>query len=399
MSSPSSRRTSSEERPLHPRAAAPDVAAKAGRLPPWEADVARLLTRAQREAAVVSRSTPKNLERELTSLEQDFRVGREREPRFAYEPASSVDLVQTLARAATTLRAFAHPLAHLYADRADELALELRLCATIGTAAFRELARERFATSSTLIAAADELAAAWIAQSQSTEGAAGGVSSAEPRVRSCDLADPRSLHCRLAAELGRRKWAVRIVVTDRIASLAATGDGVLLVAKGKMLTLRDIERTVLHELEGHAAPRERATGIALGLFRLGTARGTDDQEGRALWLEERAGHLDTLRRRELALRHRACRTVDAGATFVETSRALVTDGAELEVALRIAARAHRGGGFGRERVYLPAYLATRAKLAREPDLDRVLGSGRVALDAARALEPWLEVRPDGATPR
>jgi hypothetical protein len=58
-------------------------------------------------------------------------------------------------------------------------------------------------------------------------------------------------------------------------------------------------------------------------------------------------------------------------------------------ALRITARVHRGGGLGREAVYLPAFLRVEAALAARPELDRVLGSGRVAVDAADVLGPWV----------
>ncbi len=121
------------------------------------------------------------------------------------------------------------------------------------------------------------------------------------------------------------------------------------------------------------------------LFDLGSAFGSDDQEGRALLIEERAALLSLGRRRELALRHLAARSVEARASFVDTARLLIGRGAGLEDALRIAARAHRGGGLGREAAYLPALLRVRAALAEEPALEDVLASGKVSIEAARAM--------------
>jgi hypothetical protein len=41
-------------------------------------------------------------------------------------------------------------------------------------------------------------------------------------------------------------------------------------------------------------------------------------------------------------------------------------------------------------VYLPALLRVEAALGADPCIDRVLGAGRVAVDAAPALRAWLE---------
>ncbi len=379
-------------RPLPTRGASAADALEAFPPPGWEPGASELLEHAQRLAAVVTRATPRNLRGELAALEADFRRGAEREPRFDYEPLAAGDLEPTLRRAAELLRRQDHDLARVYAERAEELALELQLCAIVGSPSFRGLARRRFAVTREALDAADALAARWLEGGPDAPLSPGAARpDEEARVVSDDPTDPRSLTSRLSAEIGARRWPIRVIPTDRMAALAATGDGVILVARGRSLTVRDVERTVLHELDGHAAPREQAARLKLGVFRFGTARGADDQEGRALWLEERAGHLDGRRRRELALRHRACRGLEDGASFVETARSMVAEGAPLDVALRIGARAYRGGGLGRELVYVPSYLAVKERLEREPSVDRVLASGRVALDAAACLAPWATV--------
>jgi hypothetical protein len=145
---------------------------------------------------------------------------------------------------------------------------------------------------------------------------------------------------------------------------------------------------VLHEIEGHAAPAQRAKALPLSIFAVGTAWGSDDQEGRALALERRAGFLDAGRMRELALRHVAARAVEQGAELAEVARLLFDRGADVPVALRIAARVSRGGGLAREAVYLPALLRVEAAIKADPELDAVLSSGRVAVPAAEALRAW-----------
>jgi hypothetical protein len=98
----------------------------------------------------------------------------------------------------------------------------------------------------------------------------------------------------------------------------------------------------------------RASVEELGLFAVGTAGGSDDQEGRALLLEEQSGISDTRRRAVLGRRHAAARALRRGADWVETVELLIQLGAELPEAIDLASRVHRGGGLGREIVYLPA---------------------------------------------
>ena len=129
--------------------------------------------------------------------------------------------------------------------------------------------------------------------------------------------------------------------------------------------------------------------MPLWTFAIGTARGTHDQEGRALWLERDAGFLDYGRRRELALRRLAARAVEARADFVATVRLLCARGAALALALRVAARVHRGGGLGREAVYVPALLRVEDAMARDRGMDGVMRVGRVSVESVGVLVEWI----------
>ena len=161
------------------------------------------------------------------------------------------------------------------------------------------------------------------------------------------------------------------------------------VSRGSVVASRTVARVVLHELEGHVLPRLRAAAEQLGIFALGTARGSDEQEGRALWLERQAGLFTAGRRRELARRHLAALALRRGADPVQTARLLInTSGASPFTAARIACRVHRGGGLGRELVYLPSLLRVRKALERTPRIERVLCRGQVSVTAAPVLARW-----------
>jgi hypothetical protein len=158
-------------------------------------------------------------------------------------------------------------------------------------------------------------------------------------------------------------------------ALAATGPGLIVVRRGVRMSRAAVERTVLHEIDGHARPRARAHGI----FAVGTAEGSDGQEGRAIALEEAAGMLDDHRRRELGLRHRAALTMRQGADFVETVRSLDV---EPEDAARLAARVHRGGGLGREISYINHFKRFQRA---SPPVRALMAHGRVSVAASERL--------------
>ena len=349
--------------------------------PPWERAARDLLRETEKRATVLDLCTPTNLGEELALLETAFARGQARAPRFVYRPMPDGDLGPTLEETAAVLQDRG-PLATLYAKRARELALEEALCRAVGSPGFAELAARRYATCDAHDRRASTLCRRWVSDPEAEEPS--------PEVVSDDEGDPRSLLNRMRREVGRRCLAVRVMVSARMAALAAVGAGVIYIAAGRRLTVHDVERTVLHEVLGHALPRQRAARLPLGIFSSGTARGSDEQEGRALNIEHEAGMLSVTRRRELGRRHIAAEAMRAGAGFVETARLLETDtGTTLPDALRIAARVHRGGGLGRELVYVPAYLRVRAALSEDRLCDVVLGSGRVATDAIATLRPWV----------
>jgi hypothetical protein len=159
------------------------------------------------------------------------------------------------------------------------------------------------------------------------------------------------------------------------------------VASDRLLNEDAARRTVIHEIEGHVLPRLAAAQTKLGIFASGTRFGSDDQEGRALCIEDEAEMLGVARRIELARRHLACRMVGAQASFLDTVHVLSGLDTPLGDALRITARAHRGGGLAREQVYLPAMLRVR-EARQDADIDNVLATGRVSVPAAATLRAW-----------
>jgi hypothetical protein len=199
-----------------------------------------------------------------------------------------------------------------------------------------------------------------------------------------DSSDPRSLLSQVRAAIGRARAPFYVRVT-MLGALAATGEHTVYVARGRFTTEIAARRIALHEVAGHVMPRVRARKLH-PIFELGTARGTDDQEGLAVLYEERAGLLDDARRVDLARRHLAARAMRDGADFVDVTRSLADMGASCRDAITIASRVFRGSngrfaGLGRESVYITSFLRVRAHLEKHPGDETILASGQIAVAA------------------
>ena len=350
-------------------------------VPAWTRAVDALIDRAASQARVIGICTPRDAPSAVRQLTATIIAGEPAAPTLTYDTPKGVDLRPMVERAAEACDGEG-ALGRCYAERLRELSLEIALCERAGEVGFAARAAQRFARRDEHDDEADRVCDGWLdAPLSDLDGG--------PTVVSDDASDPRSLIRRLSEEVGARRLPVRVTVARRLASLAATGPSVIYVAQGKAMTVQDVERTTLHEIEGHAMPRWRADKATLGLLSRGTARGSDEQEGRALCIEEREGFLIGARRRELARRHVAGRSVREGADLIETVRRLLGVGAEPEDAARIALRAHRGGGLARELVYVPAWLRVRAAVARDPSLESVLASGQISVAAAETLRPFV----------
>jgi len=349
--------------------------------------VQRLVLDASRRVKVLAALTPVEAHRERARLARELQADRCPVPRWTYARGEHGELRRALDAAERALGRGRAPtaLGALFSARLRELSIDAALCDSAGTSEVAILARERYRPSRpSVVAAASALCAEWMRESPPV---------APGRLIASDDADPGSLLSRMREAVGRLRLPFRVIASPSLAPLAAIGDTTILIATGRLLPEEDAVRTVLHEVHGHAEPRAKSRRAGSVLFEAGTARGVDDQEGRALLLEERAGLLGARRRGQIAARHRAVETMIAGATFGEVARDLRrAHGLDAIAAVVVAERAFRGGdgsspGLGRERVYLESFVRVRAHLAAHPDDEAVLASGQIALEAIETLRP------------
>jgi hypothetical protein len=344
-------------------------------LPEPVARAARRLQQAEATVALLDRARPLNLTSERQRLAAAYAAGQKPRPAFTYAPRARLgDLRRELAELEPELRA-GDVEAQLLSERAAELELEASLAEAVGTPGFAALAGRRFP----LPEQPPQLA--------ELAGIFSPVPAAAPPARlhrSDDAADPESLLSLLSRRIFAERLPIRVELSPGLATLAAVADGVVRVRANAQLSAAVSRRIALHEIEGHLLPRLAGQKLG-GVFSAATCRASEDEEGRALLLEERAGFLDAARRSEIGRRYLAAASVRGGADLWETVELLSARGAEPDAALELACRAHRGGGLGRELVYWVGYTRVTRAFAAEPELEQLLRHGRVSIAAARAL--------------
>jgi len=341
-------------------------------------DAARTLGQLEARVRLVGRAAPTDVRVETARLAAEFSRGGV--PKLGAARGVPVDLGEAR-RALSELVAFTEQLGELgrlHAARAAELELEARMAEALGTRALAALAAERFPAPSAELARCCERFV--------EEALAAAVVEPDAVHLSDDERDPASLVARLRLRARELGLPLRVEVrTDQVAT-AATGHGIVHVRPGVWLSADAAERVALHELVAHALPRARARHAPYALAAVGTAGACDEEEGRAILIEARSRFFDAERRRALALRHVAALGVRAGASLRDTLSRLLALGLPLGPASELTLRVHRGGGLGRELVYLPRYFALRAAFAVEPGLERWFERGRFDLGTARRFE-------------
>lgn len=345
---------------------------------PSRREVERWLSQAEAYISLSERSRPRNWTVELGRVRAAWTAGCRIVPRWEYPPAPDLSrLAAALEELGAALES-AGAWSALYGARARELGAAARVVRALGTPDCRVRAAELFVREpdETFLRAA-EWARIW--------SRAVPPHTSQPRAPADDANDPRSLVSVLKQTLGELRLPYRVEIRRNLAPLAATGDGVIAVRAGEMLDDQEVRRVVLHEVVGHALPRVQATRQASALYAVGFAGGSSDEEGRALYLEKQAGFLDERRQAELGWRHLGAEAVLAGASWHETVDLLLEAGALLPRALEVAARCHRGGGLGREIVYLPALVRYEQALASGLSLEPWFQRGRVSVRAVPVL--------------
>lgn len=348
------------------------------------ASVVRFLCGAERQIALLSRAQPRNVGKLRATLTSDWANGLETVPQLVFDRCPPLGAVR---RGLELVWRFADQLGRdsgFIADRSEELATEAMLAESIGAPGVPSLAACRFKVPAPSASTLETLARRWLGEARSMDGSL--PSSETLVVRSDDESDPKSVICTVRRYVGAARLPVRVEVRPELLSLAAAREDWIGVAAGRWVRPIDASRVALHEIEAHVRPRLAARSVPDSVLTCGCAGAGEDEEGRALWIEQRHGLLDQTRRGELGCRHLAGVLVRGGAHFVEAMHSLLEAGAKADQAVSALLRALRGGGLAREVVYLPAMVRIGGALSTSPTLEHWFCRGRASLQYALARQ-------------
>ena len=347
------------------------------------ADVARMLPAL----------TARNGLGERNRLVRELQLGHVLHPKWEQQRSRVPRSVWTAIQEA---RAIAPEVAggELYLERFDELELELTMMEVLGQPRqVRPMAARRFgdgrleAPVGSSVRSVREIA---------TTILSGVEPHHEPRTLPAEATDEPSLAGIVAAVAGAAGLEVDIQVEPALIANAAAGERTVYLA-ARRFGVREARRLAVHEVLGHLVAAANGRAQRLGILSVGTAGAFADQEGLAIYLEERSGLLDAGRLRTLAARVIATDRMHSGASFDDTVIELHREFEFSAVdAITLAERAYRGGGVARDAAYLYGWLRVRRAIEREHVGLNELRNGRVGLSAIPTLRELAEqhqVRP------
>ena len=154
----------------------------------------------------------------------------------------------------------------------------------------------------------------------------------------------------------------------------------LLLKRNALFSDNQLLTLAHHEIGVHLLTTYNGLLQPLRIFSNGLPRNVETQEGLAVFAEYMGGALTVKRLKELAYRVIASHTLSKGYSFADTFD-LIHNQYKLnrEAAFTITLRAHRGGGFTKDRLYLSGLRKIYKRYQKEIPMDRLL-IGKVSLD-------------------
>lgn len=188
----------------------------------------------------------------------------------------------------------------------------------------------------------------------------------------------------------------RVVLRDDITGIMVS-QGNFLIGRDARVAAARVDAVLAHEIGTHVVTYHNGRRQPLRLLHAGMADYEPLQEGLAVLAEFLTGQLGRERLRQLAARVLAVHSVSQTASFTETFRELTRRyGFGARQAFDITLRAHRGGGFTKDAVYLRGlthllqYLGDGGEMAP-------LYLGKIALEQLDLIEElrWRKVLQPG----
>ena len=184
----------------------------------------------------------------------------------------------------------------------------------------------------------------------------------------------------------------RIDYSDKISAIAMVLNNIKTLVLNTNHTYSDNEIAVLtnHEIGVHMVTTMNGLLHPLKIFSHGFPNNEETQEGLAVFSEYMSNNLTITRLKELAYRVIAVDTLAKGYPFSRTFRLLHNQyDLDRETAFYITLRAHRGGGFTKDYLYLTGLKKVYDYYQSGKDLSLLL-TGKVSLEYANEIQSLIE---------
>lgn len=174
-------------------------------------------------------------------------------------------------------------------------------------------------------------------------------------------------------------------------AMVSNSSQTLLIKKNTRFSKNQLLTLANHEIGIHLVTTYNGLVQPLKVFSNGLPKNVETQEGLAVFSEYMGGALTLKRLKELAYRVMASDSLIKGYSFADTFD-LIHGQYKLnrDEAYSITLRAHRGGGFTKDRLYLSGLRKIYKRYQREESLD-VLLSGKVSLDSENHIKYLQDV--------
>ncbi len=186
----------------------------------------------------------------------------------------------------------------------------------------------------------------------------------------------------------RFDFPLHIEFSNHIAAQAMVSNAkrALILRKNTKFSQNDLDTLANHEIGVHLLTTFNALEQPLKIFSNGFPKNVETQEGLAVFSEYVCGALTLKRLKELAYRVIACDSLSKGYDFRDTF-ALIHGQYKLdqEAAFAITLRAHRGGGFTKDHLYLSGLKKIYRRYQAEKSMD-TLTMGKVSIDDEKAID-------------
>src|SRR5690606_12876401 len=177
------------------------------------------------------------------------------------------------------------------------------------------------------------------------------------------------------------KFSTNIAAVAMVSNLHRS----LLIKKNAQFSKNQLLTLANHEIGVHLVTTYNGLEQPLRIFSNGLPKNVETQEGLAVFSEFMGGALSLKRLKQLAYRVMACDSLIKGYSFADTFDLIHgTYKLDREEAFTICMRAHRGGGFTKDRLYLSGLRKIYKRHQRKEPME-VFFTGKVALENEQTI--------------